>query len=314
MSKYNPPDASVSIVSRAIVLSVVNHKGGCGKTTTVTNLGAALSKGSKERGIKPRKVLIVDLDPRGNAATTFGVDKSALGPSMNGLFQAVIDGSRIDINPFVIPPIQLTKWMRGAWRRQFPDRARGPPESHRVEALSLLPADLDLSGIEIELAMRIGREHRLRIAIESAMDKFDLIIIDTPASLGLLTINALTAADWLLIPIQAEFYALESMGQLLDSLRKVQSRINPSLKLLGITMTMVQSGSNLGKMVAESANRHFGGRILSTSIPRSVSIAEAPLSGGPVVLTQSPIERHLGSLAYWDLAEDVDTRLRSAYK
>ena len=172
------------------MLAVVNHKGGCGKTTTVTNLGAALSLGSEERGIKPRRVLIVDLDPRGNVATTFGVDKNALGPTMNGLFQAVIDGSRIDINPFVISPEQLTRWMRKAWKRQFPNRSRGPPVSHKVDSLSLLPADLDLSGIEIELAMRIGREHRLRIALEGAMEHFDLIIIDTPASLGLLTVNA----------------------------------------------------------------------------------------------------------------------------
>ena len=295
------------------MLAVVNHKGGCGKTTTVTNLGAALSLGSEDRGIKPRKVLIVDLDPRGNVATTFGVDKNALGPTMNGLFQAVIDGSRIDINPFVIPPERLTRWMRKAWKRQFPNRSRGPPVSHKVDSLSLLPADLDLSGIEIELAMRIGREHRLRIALERAMEQFDLIIIDTPASLGLLTVNALTAADWLLIPIQAEFYALESMGQLLDTLRKVQSRVNPSLKLLGITMTMVQTGSNLGKMVGDSALRHFGERILRTSIPRSVSIAEAPLSGGPIALTTSPIERHPGSLAYWDLASDVNSRFELAY-
>merc|ERR1711965_666792 len=155
-------------------------------------------------------------------------------------------------------PHELTKCMIRAWRRQNPDRIRGPPKGHRVDRLSLLPADLDLSGIEIELAMRIGREHRLRIALESAMDDYDLIVIDTPASLGLLTVNVLTAADWLLIPIQAEFYALESMGQLLDTLNRVQTAVNPKLGLLGITMTMVQGSSNLGRTVAEAAKRHFG--------------------------------------------------------
>ena len=152
--------------------------------------------------------------------------------------------------------------------------------SHKVDSLSLLPADLDLSGIEIELAMRIGREHRLRIALEGAMEQFDLIIIDTPASLGLLTVNALTAADWLLIPIQAEFYALESMGQLLDTLQKVQSRVNPSLKLLGISMTMVQTGSILGKMVGDSALRHFGERILLPAGDGCRALAKRDLLGG----------------------------------
>jgi chromosome partitioning protein len=296
-------------MGRAVVIAVVNHKGGCGKTTTVTNLGAALAAGSPEMGIMANKVLIVDLDPRGNVATTFGVEKRSLGPTMNNLFEAVIDGSRIDPNPYILAPHELTKCMRRAWKRQNPDRPRGPPKGHFVDRLSLLPADLDLSGIEIELAMRIGREHRLKIALEGAMDDYDLIIIDTPASLGLLTINALTAADWLLIPIQAEFYALESMGQLLDTLNKVQTAVNPKLRLLGITMTMVQGGSNLGRTVADAAKRHFGGRILETHIPRSVAVAEAPLEGAPVALSKSAIERHPGSLAYWNLAKEVSSRL-----
>ena len=310
MSKYKSPSCSARFMARATVISVVNHKGGCGKTTTVTNLGVSLSMGDGDRGIPPRRVLIVDLDPRGNVATTFGVEKNSLGQTMNSLFQKVIDGSKIDSSPFIISPDNLTLWMKRAWKKQNPTKSKGPPKHHKVDRLSLLPADLDLSGIEIELAMKIGREHRLKIALESAMDQFDLIIIDTPASLGLLTINALTAADWLLIPIQAEFYALESMGQLLDTLRRVQSAVNPSLRLLGIALTMVQSGSNLGREVADSAASHFGGRILRTAIPRSISVAEAPLSGAPVSLTQSAIKRHPGSLAYWDLAGDVNERLR----
>ena len=176
-------------------------------------------------------------------------------------------------------------------------------------SLELLPATRDLVGAEVELVDEPNRERLLKRALDSVRDDFDWILIDCAPSLGLLTVNALTAADWLLIPIQAEFYALESMGQLLDTLNKVQTAVNPKLRLLGITMTMVQGGSNLGRMVADAAKRHFGGRILETHIPRSVAVAEAPLEGAPVALSKSPIERHPGSLAYWNLAKEVSSRL-----
>jgi len=136
-----------------------------------------------------------------------------------------------------------------------------------------------------------------------------VVIVDTPASLGLLTVNALAAANWVLIPIQAEFYALEGMGQLINAIREVQKAINPELKMFGIALTMVQTNSNLGETVAERARKHFGDRVFETAIQRSVAIAEAPLEGTPIVIAKKPNKSNPGSKAYWDLAREVDARI-----
>ncbi len=293
-----------------VVIAVVNHKGGTAKTTTSVNLAAALAKGDADMGIPARRVLLVDLDPQGNVATTFGIDKSTLGPTMNELFKGGIDSDPVPLSECLLSPPQLTSAMRSAWKRHNPDRKRGPPNSIEVRNLWVLPADLDLSGVEIDLATRIGREHRLRLALREATGKFDVVIVDTPPSLGLLTINGLSAAEWILIPIQAEFYSLEGMSQLLGLIRNVQGTINPSLKLFGIALTLVQSNSRLGETVAEQARRHFGERVFETEIPRLVAIAEAPLEGAPIVIAKKPNKSNPGSAVYWELAKEADGRIK----
>ena len=291
------------------VIAVVNHKGGCAKTTTAVNLASALAVGNEQMGISGRRVLLVDLDPKGNVATTFGIDKRSLGPTMNELFKGGVDGAPVTLNECLLGPDNLTEAMRAAWKLHNPERKRGPPKDIAIDNLWLLPADLDLSGVEIDLATRIGRENRLKLALEQAAGHFDVVIVDTPASLGLLTVNALAAANWVLIPIQAEFYALEGMGQLINAIREVQKAINPELKMFGIALTMVQTNSNLGETVAERARKHFGDRMFETAIQRSVAIAEAPLEGTPIVIAKKPNKSNPGSKAYWDLAREVDARI-----
>ncbi|MCH2268615.1 ParA family protein [Candidatus Thalassarchaeum betae] len=292
-----------------VVIAVVNHKGGCAKTTTAVNLAAALAVGNEEMGISGRRVLLVDLDPKGNVATTFGIDKKSLGPTMNELFKGGLEGAPVTLNECLLGPDNLTEAMRAAWKRHNPERKRGPPKGIAIDNLWLLPADLDLSGVEIDLAMRIGRENRLKVALEQAAGHFDVVIVDTPASLGLLTVNALAAANWVLIPIQAEFYALEGMSQLMNAIRDVQKAINPDLKLFGIVLTMVQTSSNLGETVARRARKHFGDRVFKTAIQRSVAIAEAPLEGAPIVIAKKPNKSNPGSKAYWELAKEADARI-----
>ena len=294
-----------------LVIACVNHKGGCSRTTTAVNLASSLAMGSKEFGIPRRRVLLVDMDPKGNVATTFGVDKRSVGPTMNELFSRGVDDTSLGLEDCTIGPELLTRSMLAAWERHNPDRKRGPPKHIMVRNLWVLPADLDLSGIEVDLATRVGRENRLKLALREAMGNFDVIIIDTPASLGLLTVNALSAAQWILIPIQAEFYALEGMGQLISSIREVQDSVNPGLGLFGILMTMVQSRSKLCETVTEQARKHFGERVFDTQIPRSVSIAESPLEGAPIVIAQKPTKSNQASLAYWEFAREASSRIES---
>ena len=298
-------------MSAPVVIAVVNHKGGCAKTTTAVNLAAALAVGNEEMDIDARRVLLVDLDPKGNVATTFGIDKRSLGPTINELFKGGADGAPVTLNECLLGPENLTEAMRAAWKLHNPERKRGPPKDIAIDNLWLLPADLDLSGVEIDLATRIGRENRLKLALEQAAGHFDVVIVDTPASLGLLTVNALAAANWVLIPIQAEFYALEGMGQLMNAIREVQKAINPELKMFGIALTMVQTNSNLGETVAERARKHFGDRVFETAIQRSVAIAEAPLEGAPIVIAKKPNKSNPGSKAYWELAKEVSGRIQS---
>jgi len=295
----------------AVVIACVNHKGGCSRTTTAVNLASSLALGSDDYGIQSRKVLLVDMDPKGNVATTFGVDKRSVGPTMNELFSRGVGDKSLKLEDCLLGPDLLTRSMKAAWKKNNPDKARGPPKNIGVRNLWILPADLDLSGIEVDLATRVGRENRLKLALSEAVEKFDVIIIDTPASLGLLTVNSLCAADWILIPIQAEFYALEGMGQLISSIREVQKSVNPGLGLLGILMTMVQSRSKLCETVTEHARKHFGDRVFDSQIPRSVAIAEAPLEGAPIVIAQKPSKSNPASQSYWEFAKEADGRIRA---
>ncbi|MDG1533097.1 MAG: ParA family protein [Candidatus Thalassarchaeaceae archaeon] len=297
-------------MAEPVVIACINHKGGCGKTTTAVNLAAALSVGNEELGIAKRRVLLIDLDPKGNIATTFGVDKRKLGPTMNELFKGGVDGAPVKLTECLIRPNELTKSMHSAFTRQNPERKRGPPKDLKVDDLWLLPADLDLSGVEIDLATRIGRENRLRLAMQNSVGHFDVVIIDAPASLGLLTVNALAAAQWVLIPVQAEFYAMENMSQLMNMVRDVQKAVNPGLRLFGIVLTMVQR-SRLSETVAEQARKHFGDRLFETEIPRLVAIAEAPLDGAPIVIGQKPNKSNPGSKAYWELAKEASARIET---
>ena len=275
------------------------------------NLASSLAMGSDDYGIRSRRVLLVDMDPKGNVATTFGVDKRSVGPTMNELFARGVDDESLKLEDCILGPDLLSRSMKAAWRKNNPEKSRGPPKHIGIRNLWILPADLDLSGIEVDLATRVGRENRLKLSLSEALGNFDVIIIDTPASLGLLTVNSLCAADWLLIPIQAEFYALEGMGQLISSIREVQSSVNPGLGLLGILMTMVQSRSKLCETVTQHARKHFGDRVFESQIPRSVAIAESPLEGAPIVIAQKPNKSNRASQSYWEFAREADGRIRA---
>ena len=297
-------------MAKPIVIAVVNHKGGCSKTTTAVNLASSLATGNAEMGIRARRVLLIDLDPKGNVATTFGIDKRTLGPTINELFKGGIDGTQISLNQCLLGPGNLTQSMKKSWRKHNPEKKRGPPKEISINNLWILPADLDLSGVEIDLATRFGREARLKSVLIQAGEHFDVIIIDTPASLGLLTTNALTAAQWVLIPIQAEFYALEGMGQLMNMIKDVQRAVNPELRLFGILLTMVQTRSKLCETVTEQARKYFGDRVFTTQIARSVSIAESPLEGAPIVIAKKPNKSNPASQNLWDFAKEADLRIQ----
>jgi len=297
-------------MAKPVVIAVVNHKGGCSKTTTAVNLASSLATGNVEMGIKARRVLLIDLDPKGNVATTFGIDKRILGPTMNELFKGGIDGTQVSLNQCLLGPGNLTQSMKKSWRKHNPEKKRGPPKEIAINNLWILPADLDLSGVEIDLATRFGREARLKSVLVQAEEHFDVIIIDTPASLGLLTTNALTAAQWVLIPIQAEFYALEGMGQLMNMIKDVQKAVNPDLRLFGIVLTMVQTRSKLCETVTEQARKYFGDRVFTTQIARSISIAESPLEGAPIVIAKKPNKSNPASQNLWEFAKEADLRIQ----
>lgn len=246
------------------VLAVVNQKGGVGKSTTAVNLAAAL-------GDLGEKVLLVDLDPQGNATSGFGLDKNQRGLC---IYDALLGDSAI---AEIIEPTQ-------------------------VENVFVAPATIQLAGAEIELVSALSREGRLRVVLQPVLDDFDFIIIDCPPSLGLLTINALTAAGGLIVPVQCEYYALEGLSKLLDSVRLVKTHLNPELDIFGAVMTMFDSRTKLSGQVVEEVRDFFGDRVFETLIPRAVRISEAPSHGKPVTL-YDPVGR--GAEAYRLLAKEV---------
>lgn len=246
------------------VIAVANQKGGVGKTTTSVNLSACLATLGK-------KVLLVDIDPQGNATSGVGINKADI---RYCIYDVLIN----DIDPLdaIIPT--------------------------EVENLFTLPASIQLAGAEIELVPTISREVRLKKSIESIRDKFDFIVIDCPPSLGILTVNSLTASDSVLIPIQCEFYALEGVSQLLNTIRLVQKHLNTSLQIEGILLTMLDARTNLGIQVIEEVKKYFREKVYQAIIPRNVRLSEAP-SHGQAIISYDPRSR--GAEVYMDLAREV---------
>jgi chromosome partitioning protein len=251
----------------ARVTACTNQKGGVGKTTTVINLGAYLA-------LSGTRTLVIDLDPQGNATSGLGIDRRTLDRSV---YDALIDG---------VPMSELTV---------------GTP----VQGLDLIPSTRALSGAEVELVESPIRERRLAASLAGLNGRYDRIIVDCPPSLGLLTVNALTAADGVLIPIQTEYYALEGMSQLLNTIRLVREGLNPRLELEGVLLTMFDARTKLSAQVAAEVRKHLDGTVFETVVPRSVRLAEAPSHGLPIEL-YDPASR--GAAAYRQLAGEVDAR------
>ena len=246
------------------VIAIASQKGGVGKTTTAINLGACLAQES-------RRVLIVDIDPQGNASSGLGI---------NG------NDQRLTIYEVLIGQAEV----------------RTAVQVTSLANLDLLPAGQRLSGAEVELVGMMAREGRLRSCIEKIRGEYDYLLIDSPPSLGLLTVNALTAADSVLIPLQCEYLALEGLTQLIGSIRLVQDHLNPSLRIEGVLLTMFDSRLNLSQQVADEARKFFSDRVYKSVIPRNVRLSEAPSFGKPIVLYDP---HSSGAESYRELAREV---------
>ncbi|MDG2049628.1 MAG: ParA family protein [Myxococcota bacterium] len=249
-------------MSNCRVIAVVNQKGGVGKTTTSVNLAASLAASE-------HRTLLVDLDPQGNASSAYGV----LNPSRH-IYHALVGECSVE----------------------------AAMEETDLGFLRLIPAGADLVGAEIELVTHPDRERCLAGVIEQVRGLFDFVLVDCPPSLGILTLNALTAADSLLIPLQCEYYALEGLARLMETSELVRADLNPSLNLEGIVLTMVDSRNNLSRQVEAEVREHFGDRVYQTRIPRNVRLSEAPSHGKPILLYDA---HSRGALAYLELAEEM---------
>jgi chromosome partitioning protein len=249
----------------ARTIAIANQKGGVGKTTTAINLGASLA-------VAEQRTLVIDIDPQGNSSSGVGVEQR---DRERTIYDVLVDG--VPAEDCIIEDVQF-------------------------DHLDLIPSTRDLVGAEIELVNRASREMILRDALKSIQDRYDFILVDCPPSLGLLTLNTLTAADSVLIPIQCEFYALEGLSQLLNTVRLVQKGLNPSLDVEGVLLTMYDKRLNLSKQVAAEAIEYFGDKVYKTYIPRNVRLAEAPSFGKPIALYDV---MSAGAQAYLDLAQEI---------
>lgn len=251
----------------ARIISVANQKGGVGKTTTTVNLGACLAQDGK-------KVLLIDSDAQGNATSGLGVRKPDV---------------KQDIYDVLVNEVSIKETIIKTSR----------------ENLSIVPATLQLAGAEIELTSMMARESRLKSALAEVSDEYDFILVDCPPSLGHLTINAFTASDAILIPVQCEYYALEGLSQLLNMVRLVQKHFNPGLEIEGVLLTMYDARTNLGAEVVEEVRRYFQEKVYDTIIPRNVRLSEAPSHGKPII-DYDP--RSKGAEVYQALAKEVLVR------
>jgi chromosome partitioning protein len=249
---------------RARIIAIANQKGGVGKTTTAVNLATAFAEAG-------RRVLLIDLDPQGNASTGLGFPTEARGPTTYDLLRG-----DSELDTAMVPTVVLR--------------------------LFLMPGSADLAGIELEMSQENRREFLLARMLRGQLGVFDEVLIDCPPSLNLLTINALVAADTVLVPLQCEFYALEGLAQLMRTIERVQQGLNPRLALEGVLLTMYDQRNNLSEQVAADVRRHFGNKVYATMVPRNVRVSEAPSHGLPALLYDP---RCAGSLAYAQLAAEM---------